>query len=175
MTQLEVARQYASRLREYASRLRGYGGSAVVEAYTCDLDNYEPRRRRTTHGYMVFYDLTDRGIGGIWLPRNPDLAKIRSAIVIIDDRWAAVPFYVDGYHHNPHPEFNFGMDTPYTLLAPFPRSEGRRQDNGRQIDMTGWRLGPRTCYHFEVRKVEDDDPQPAEIDDSRLGQPLTRS
>jgi hypothetical protein len=139
--------------RQYAAGLVQNGRSAAVSHYTCDLDNYEPTRR-TTQGYMVDYDLSDRGVGGIWLPVNRDLRMDGRTLVIADDHWAAVPFYGGIWHESPKPEFNGGLSVPYALLHPFPRSEGRRQDNGRPVDMTGWRLGPQRCYHFEVTDVD---------------------
>lgn len=121
--------------------------ASTTYAWSCDLDNYSPVRatasgtlRRGVHpsGHdVIVIDL-------------PDVRQIdcggRGAVYLIDDGASVTVWYVAGW--NPH--------DPGLILNPFPTNPdgATRPDNGRVIDYSSWRQGPKLAYHLKVTRTD---------------------
>lgn len=108
--------------------------------YRALLDNYDPPRTDTI-GLGWRYDMTPLGRGkGIVLNDGSDFRDADDGVWLLDDGKSVDVYYTAGWHPRHR----------YLIIHPFPLSVGTRPDNGRDIDMSGWLLGPRRAFHLKV-------------------------
>lgn len=136
----------------------GWTGStgAMVSGHlraTAAIDRYEPPR---SHANVMIEEIhwppSDDGFTGAELVIIGGLSAFRlarKAVWIIDDGQTVRPYYTVMYHET---EDTVGLKSFPTHF----RADGSREirpDNGREVDMSGWMIGPATAYHLKVTGV----------------------
>jgi hypothetical protein len=106
-----------------------------------ELDNFRPVARETTTVRGSVHEMPGHR-ETVVLSQTEGLKDPTASIYLLDDGDSVRPHYVAGWH----------PVTGDLYLHPFPLSQGTRPDNGRPVDMSGWALGPRRCYHLKISR-----------------------
>lgn len=114
--------------------------------YICQIDNYDPPRERVIGAAEVYLVPGTDTESLVLLEAFEKFMDPHKSLFLVDDGQTVEPFYVTGWQLTPGAEFEGCV-----FLRRFPLSVGTRPDNGRPIDMSGWMLGPRRCYHLKVK------------------------
>jgi len=113
-------------------------------AYRVALDNHEPTREYA-YGECHPYT-TESGIDAMLIRGAITWRDGANALYLIDNGRTVTPMYVAAYH----PEHDYvivhAMPTNYNADG----TRRTRPDNGRDVHMDNWQLGPRRAYHLKV-------------------------
>jgi hypothetical protein len=131
------------------------GVMPIIDVWTGTIraDNYEPvpRDHYWVTGTVHKADLDTGRPETVVITTTNTIKDMHRAVYLLDDGTSVRPHYVAGWASaSSRSEITTQADRVY--LHPFPLSGGTRPDSGQPIDMSGWALGPRRCYHVKIRK-----------------------
>jgi hypothetical protein len=112
------------------------------------INNYEGKRHEYARGELAYIH-DAQGNPTVALKGTHGLPDWQKSLFILDNGTTARIMYVAGWKsYGDHGELDVAW------LQDLPMNGGNRPDNGRQVDMSGWELGPKKTYHLKVTQSD---------------------